>query len=134
VRLVPLLLWRCMRGGPLAYTTDASNQGADCINFSIRRSLSLQGQLGLLCCCCSTYMMVWRVLSLHGRAGVGDRDGHTVAVTSCLCKLTVYYYRRSQGLRLRRMVSVGKDDRVAWGHGRFRLCGCERRSRSYRFW
>jgi hypothetical protein len=37
-RLAPFLLWRCARGGPLPYTTGASDQGADRIGFPIRRS------------------------------------------------------------------------------------------------
>jgi hypothetical protein len=34
----PLLLWRCVRGGPLSYTAGAPDQGADRIGFPIRRS------------------------------------------------------------------------------------------------
>jgi hypothetical protein len=34
----PLLLWRCARGGPLAYTAGAPDQGADRIGFPIRKS------------------------------------------------------------------------------------------------
>jgi hypothetical protein len=36
-RLPPLLLWRCVRGGPLSYTTGAPDQGTDRIGFPIRR-------------------------------------------------------------------------------------------------
>jgi hypothetical protein len=34
----PLLLWRCVRGGPLPYTTGTPDQDADQIDFPIRRS------------------------------------------------------------------------------------------------
>jgi hypothetical protein len=34
----PLLLWRCVRGGPLPYTAGAPDQGADRIGFLIWRS------------------------------------------------------------------------------------------------
>jgi hypothetical protein len=34
----PLLLWRCVRGGPLPYTAGAPDQDADRIGFPIRRS------------------------------------------------------------------------------------------------
>jgi hypothetical protein len=37
-RLAPLLLWCCVRGGPLPYTAGAPDQGADRIGFLIRRS------------------------------------------------------------------------------------------------
>jgi hypothetical protein len=36
--LAPFLLWRCVRGGPLLYTADAPDQGADWTGFPIRRS------------------------------------------------------------------------------------------------
>jgi hypothetical protein len=32
-RLAPFLLLRCVRGGPLSYTTSTSDQGADQIDF-----------------------------------------------------------------------------------------------------
>jgi hypothetical protein len=36
-RLAPLLLWYCVRGGPLPYTAGAPDQSADRIGFPIRR-------------------------------------------------------------------------------------------------
>jgi ABC-type cobalamin transport system permease subunit len=37
-RLAPILLWRCVRGGPLPYTAGAPDQSADRIGFPIWRS------------------------------------------------------------------------------------------------
>jgi hypothetical protein len=37
-RLASLLLWHCVRGGQLPYTTDVPDQDADRIGFPIRRS------------------------------------------------------------------------------------------------
>jgi hypothetical protein len=38
--LPPFLLWRCVRGDPLSYTTGVPDQDVDLIDFPIRRSLS----------------------------------------------------------------------------------------------
>jgi hypothetical protein len=37
-RLAPFLLWRCVRGGSLPYTTGAPDQGVDRNGFPIQRS------------------------------------------------------------------------------------------------